>query len=718
MKPFLTIDNINLEGKIVCVRADLNSPVLKKEAILSKRIEKTCDMLKELVQKEAKIILIAHQGRSGDKDFISLKSHRELIEKTLKMKIDFSKEIYDKIVFNKVKKLKAGQILLLENLRFFNDELNFEKIKPKENKIQKLVSLCDYYILDCFSVSHRDHYSISRINGVEIICGRNFENELMHLKKLENLESQSVFLIGGNKPEDMINLVETSLKNKKVDKILLGGVIGECALIAKGFKLGIKEAKLVQEHFEIIDRLKELYSKFSKKLFAPKDVVLESKDGRIEINVEDISRNMKLLEKYEVQDIGDDTINYFEDILSKAKTIYVKGTVGNFEEVNFEKGTKALFTLISKLKKPYKIIGGGHGVSAAKMFNILNKFDYVSLSGGALAKFLEGKSLFGVEKLYESYDNYSKKTYDFIVSGSNTIDFKVDVPLKFSEIEMGSKVSIKENFKMGAGGGGVNMSICLSKLNNSVAYLGKVSQEYKDILLDELQRNKIDLIKTVETKKAVAKSILFQTKDKDRFILGFPGQNALLDPKDFSLQDIKTNNLIIGGYAKKSFKTIFGTIKKLKRKNKNLKVSAVGNKHFLKEKTVSKLLSFCEVFICNFDEAREFTKKRDIKDCLEEIKKTGVKIVVITDGAQGAYVYDGKEQHFEEAHHPKKIVDTTGAGDCFASTFLFFYSKSYDLECCLKYASKNASHFITKNGTQNGLLTFNEIEKEMKHLKD
>ena len=718
MLNFLTLDNVDVEGKILCVRVDLNSPIVDKKIVLSQRLVKTCNFLEELISKKAKIVLIAHQGRKNGRDFVSLRQHKDLIEREIKTKIKFHKDIFNETIEKDIKNLKSSKIILLENLRFFDDEINFKGIKKEDNKIQKLAKICDYYVLDCFSVSHRNHYSISQIDKKICISGRNLEEELKHLKKLDNTKSPHIYILGGNKPDDLLDLIEKSFERKSVDKILLTGVIGELALISQEYNLGKKGQGLIKEYFHEIEKLKELISKNSKKIFFPNDVALFNGSERVEIPVENLnnSQNKELLEKFETFDIGNLTINNYENIISKSNSIYLKGPCGNFEDKHFEKGTKEIFSFVSKNSKNFSFMGGGHTTTAAKMFNLLEKFDYVSLAGGALIKYIEKEKLYGVEMLQKSFEEHKDKVYDFIVCGSTCLDIKVDVPTKFNQIELGSKVRVGDGIRFGIGGGGFNMSLVLSKLKTKVGLLSKLSREFKEMILDEVQKNKLDLIKVVDSKKSLAKSILVQTKDKDRVIFSSKGQNADLEITDIKSSDLKSNNFLFSLLVGKSFKFQKAVISKIKRYNKNSNVALVLSSGIKKEKLkpIKDLIKKVDVLICNFDEAKYLLEKREINECLKDFNEIGVRTIIITDGAQGSYAFSEDINYYEKARPPKRVVDTTGAGDCFAATFFYFYSKKYNIQRCLYLASKNSSNFISKNGTQNGLLEFDEIVSKNK----
>jgi phosphoglycerate kinase len=721
MKDYLTLDNVNIEGKIVCVRLDINSPILNKKIVLSQRILESCDFINELISKGAKIVLIAHQGRKKSNDFVSLKNHTELMERELKTKIKFYKDIYNERIEKAILNLKSKKIILLENLRFFEDEENFENIELENNKINKLVKLSDYYILDCFSVCHRNNFSISQIKNKEIICGRNLEKELKHLEKLENIKSHHIAILGGNKPDDLLEFIEISLEENKVNKFLLCGVIGELGVIAKGNRLGKKEKNLIQLYFSEIEKLKYLIEKYPTKIIIPLDLAIYNGEERIEIDIKklNLTKNKKLLEKYLTNDIGNKTINFYEKIISNSKSIYIKGPIGNFEIKHFEKGSKEIFKCVANNKKAFSFIGGGHTTTAAKMFNLLDKFDYVSLAGGALVKYLEGKKLIGIEVLKKSFKEYKNKLYDFIICGSLTIDIKVNVPFKLNQLELGSKINCEEGIKFGVGGGGFNVGVCLSKFESKIGLLCKTTNEFNDLVLDNIQKNKLDLIKVEKSKKSIAKGILLQTKDKDRIIFGSKGQNTDLKLEDFNFKDLKSNNFLFSTLSKTSFLTQKSLILKIKKKNKNSKIGLILSGALFSEKIkISRLIKNIDVLICNFEEAKFLTDKRDIDECLKGIKNLGAKIVIITDGVSGSYGFNGKDKFFQKSIKQERVIDTTGAGDCFAGTFFYFFSKYYSIEKSLEYASINSSNFIGKNGTQKGLLTFNELTKKNYHIRE
>jgi len=229
-----TLSDFDFKGKTVGLRVDINSPIINKKIVLNQRIVEHSKTIKKLSELGAKVVILAHQGRKGSDDCISLKEHSKLISKEIKKNVDFINEVYSKKVEEKIKSLKNEDILLLENLRFNDDEKN---INSKGNNIKKLEKLFDFYVFDAFSVSHREQTSVVGFNKIPNIAGLVMEKELKGLNHIEDSKHPRVFAFGGAKPDDLVVLMESALDSNSVDSILLSGVIGEIALIIKGYKL-------------------------------------------------------------------------------------------------------------------------------------------------------------------------------------------------------------------------------------------------------------------------------------------------------------------------------------------------------------------------------------------------------------------------------------------------------------------------------------------------
>ena len=233
MKEFLTLDDVDVENKVVLVRVDINSPVDEKtkEVLDNERIREHSKTIKELAERGAKVVVLAHQGRKGDPDFISLEQHAKLLEKYVGRKVEFVPDIIGEKAKQKIKSLKKGEILLLDNVRFLEEET--KELSPEEhaksNLVKELSKLAEIFVLDAFSASHRSHASIVGFAHVlPTYAGRVMEKELISQEKALNPLGMNVFVLGGAKPDDCLNIIEYMFKNKpgSIEKVLTCGTVG------------------------------------------------------------------------------------------------------------------------------------------------------------------------------------------------------------------------------------------------------------------------------------------------------------------------------------------------------------------------------------------------------------------------------------------------------------------------------------------------------------
>jgi phosphoglycerate kinase len=402
LKEFLTLDDVDVENKVVLVRVDINSPVDEKtkEVLDNERIREHSKTIKELAERGAKVVVLAHQGRKGDPDFVSLEQHAKLLEKYVGRKVEFVPDIIGEKAKQKIKSLKKGEILLLDNVRFLEEET--KELSPEEHAksslVKELSKLADIFVLDAFSASHRSHASIvGFVHVLPTYAGRIMEKELISQEKALNPLGMNVFVLGGAKPDDCLNIIEYMFKNKpgSIEKVLTCGTVGETFLLAKGYDLG-KETK---EFFEkkgflsLIQQAKNLLKNYELEIELPVDVAFEENGKRKEISVEKLPVEKLLL------DIGKKTAKKYSSIIKSARTIVMKGPAGVYEKKGFEIGTKLLLKAIAN-SKAFSLIGGGDTLLAIEKFGIdKNKFSYISLGGGALITYLSGKTMPGIEVL-------------------------------------------------------------------------------------------------------------------------------------------------------------------------------------------------------------------------------------------------------------------------------------------------------------------------------
>ena len=284
MPKFLTIDDFDLKNKTVLVRVDFNSPIdpNTKKILDDTRIRAHADAtIKELVQKGAKTVIIAHQGRPGDADFIGLDQHAQLLGKALNMPVQYVDDVVGKQAQKAIKALKSGEVLVLGNVR----GLPYEQSKgtPEEHSktefVKNLAPLADIFINDAFAAAHRAHASMVGFTAVlPSAAGRIMERELKALGKvLEAPEKPSVFVIGGAKGDDSLDISTYVLKNGIADYVLTGGVIGHIFLVAKGMDLGETNMKFLEkkELMGLAAGIKELMAQYPGAIITPVDLAME-----------------------------------------------------------------------------------------------------------------------------------------------------------------------------------------------------------------------------------------------------------------------------------------------------------------------------------------------------------------------------------------------------------------------------------------------------------
>jgi len=367
------LDDFNFEGKIVLLRSDLNSDVQNKKLLKSERIKEAAITINELKKKKAKIVILAHQGRPGDEDFISLKQHCKQLNKYTK--VNFVKDIIGKKAEKAISGLKNGEAILLENIRNLKEEFS-----PGKNKITDFFSrLCKIYVNDAFSVCHRAQTSILLPKYIKKSCaGRILEREVKAIQKLKLKDT--IYILGGAKPEDNIKLLGKH-------NVLSCGLFGQICLINKGKKLGEQEEYLKKKKILIKIAKNKLI-----KIQTPVDFAVNI-NGRKEIPLNGFPN------KYEIFDIGSETQKIYTNEIRKAKAIYMKGPAGDCSKKIFSKGTFAILKAVAN-SKAFSIIGGGHLSDAIEASHInKKKFGHISLSGGALLSYIAGEKLPGLEVL-------------------------------------------------------------------------------------------------------------------------------------------------------------------------------------------------------------------------------------------------------------------------------------------------------------------------------
>ena len=378
--------DMDLKGKTVVIREDLNVPMKDGKVTNDKRIRASLPTIKLALDNGAGVIVLSHLGRPKEGKFeeqFSLKPVAEHIGKLLGKPVT---------VVNEVEEAKAapGEVVLIENIRFFEGE------KSNDAKLgKKLADLGDIYVMDAFGSAHRAHSSTdAAIREAKVACaGPLMVAELEAFDKvLENPERPLDAIIGGSKVSTKLQLLENLLN--KVDALIVGGGIANTFLAAQGYSVGksLYEPELLEDAKKIMEKAKKL----GKELPLPVDVVTAKElapGQKVSVHpVDSVPADEMIL------DIGPKTIKLYESILGKAKTVVWNGPVGAFEVEPFGAGTKALGEFLAN-SGAFVVVGGGDSVSAVESYGLADKMGYISTGGGASLELLEGKELPSVAAL-------------------------------------------------------------------------------------------------------------------------------------------------------------------------------------------------------------------------------------------------------------------------------------------------------------------------------
>lgn len=398
------MDEFDFKDKTTLVRVDFNSPIdpQTKKILEDIRIRAHGETtIKELAQKGAKVIVLAHQGRPGDPDFTPLKQHAETLARILNKPVKYVGDLFGEKAKKVIKNLKTGEILVLENVRTYSQEQT--KGTPEEHArtefVKTLSPLADVFVNDAFAAAHRAHVSIVGFTPVlPSVAGRIMERELVALSKaFESPEKPCVFILGGAKADDALRISEYVLDNNIADHVLTGGVAGHLFLVARGVDLGKPNMEFLKkkELMDFVSGIKELIGKYPEQIKTPQDLAVNVNGKRKEMTLKELPV------AYPIYDIGTKTIQGYKEIVAQAKSIVISGPLGVFEEEEFIKGTKEILQAIAR-SKAFSLVGGGHTVAAIEKWDLKKKMGYVSTAGGALIEFLMGEKLPGVAALEAS----------------------------------------------------------------------------------------------------------------------------------------------------------------------------------------------------------------------------------------------------------------------------------------------------------------------------
>ena len=386
-------DEANLNQKKVLLRLDLNVPLNDGRITDSTRIDKIIPTIKFLLKNNSKIIILSHVGRPKGKvvDELSLKPVCEDLKKKLNQNIQLVTKNLKEIDSKELFKNKIEKIVMLENLRFYQEE------EENNNEFAKhLASLADIYVNDAFSCSHRAHASIFEITKfLPSYAGLQLNLEIDALTKITSeIKKPVTCIIGGSKISTKINIIKNLIF--KFDNIVIVGGMANNILKYKGYNIG----KSIQEVNcnQIIEEIFLLSKNENCNIIYPEDVTV-GKDVNGSPKIKEVS---KVTDDELILDIGPKTIQTINKLIEKSKTILWNGPAGYFENPNFAKGSLEIAKKIVEKNKAntiYSVVGGGDTIALLNSIGAINNFNFVSTAGGAFLEYLEGKKLPGINAL-------------------------------------------------------------------------------------------------------------------------------------------------------------------------------------------------------------------------------------------------------------------------------------------------------------------------------
>ena len=391
-----TIDNFSFQNKKALIRVDFNVPLDIEQKITDEtRINAAIPTIKKILKEGGAVIIMSHLGRpeNGPEDKFSLKHLLPTLSKKLNTSIKFANDCIGSTAVEQSSGLSSGEVLLLENVRFYKEETTGDKDFAK-----KLASLANIYVNDAFGTAHRAHASTTIVAEFfkDKCCGYLIQQEIKNTQKvLENPESPFTAIMGGAKISDKILIIERLLD--KVEHLIIGGGMSYTFFKAMGISVG---NSLVEQ--DKLHLAKSLIDKAKQKgvgLHLPKDSVIADKFDN-NANIQQVD-NHSIPDGWMGLDIGEESIKFFTNIIETSKTVLWNGPMGVFEMSSFAQGTNSIAKAVAEITKNggFSLIGGGDSVAAINKLGYGSQVSFASTGGGALLEYMEGKILPGLKAL-------------------------------------------------------------------------------------------------------------------------------------------------------------------------------------------------------------------------------------------------------------------------------------------------------------------------------
>jgi phosphoglycerate kinase len=409
---FFTLSDFPIDGKTVVCRIDVNSPIDPESGIFldDTRPRLHVETLKALAN--SKVVLLAHQSRPGKGDYTPLEVHAGVLSGLLKRRVTYIDDLLGSRAKKAVKELGEGEIVLLENVRFYAEEVTMKDCtaekQAKTHLVKGLANLADFFVNDAFAAAHRSQPSLTGFTWVlPAAAGKLMEKEIKGLSKaVFGDQRPKIAILGGAKADDTLKVMDNLLGNNLVDEVLTTGAVANLFLVAAKKSIGKPSLDFLQKeipaYIECVGRAASLMSKYGSRIKMPVDVAA---------NMDGQRKNVKVGEfppQGPIYDVGIDTIVEYANIIKNAGTVIVNGPAGVFELEEFAMGTEEIFAAVAD-SPAYTVMGGGHTAAAVQNMGLAPRIGHVSSGGGACLAFLSGKPMPVIEALVENKKRYKDK---------------------------------------------------------------------------------------------------------------------------------------------------------------------------------------------------------------------------------------------------------------------------------------------------------------------
>jgi len=413
---FLTIDDFKIKGKVLLLRVDINSSINPEtgQILDDTRIKRHSKTVEELSKLEARTVILSHQSRPGNQDFVNLEKHAGRMSEIISKKIKFVPDLCGELAVKSIKSMKDGEIIMLDNVRFDEQEISLRKYNGKDfapqaraKMVEVLSPLASLFVNDAFAAAHRCQPSlVGFAEKLPAVAGRVMQRELDYLgKAIDSGPTPRIALLGGSKAADSVTIAKNFLE-KGVNEVLTGGVVANIFLIASGVDIGKPSTEFVIQHIseyeKVIDNARKLIDNYGKKVVLPTDVAINENGLRRGMSVEELPT------KHAVFDIGLDTLVSYIEKIEKAGTIISNGPMGVFENPEFAAGTRETFNAIAS-SKGIAVVGGGETTMAFNQMGLSSKIEHLSTGGGSCISFMSGEIMPALEAMRRSKIRYENQ---------------------------------------------------------------------------------------------------------------------------------------------------------------------------------------------------------------------------------------------------------------------------------------------------------------------